>query len=339
MKKNLKLLLVAVLFIILTVTGCGKNNVSKGSNNTNKGSVKSIDSSRNIKDKYTFSEAVSKFAIKYKESTLIFSTNGENSLDNYMVGSRIAFKFDNSKAKFYSTLLYEYGKKSLADFKKEILDDTLGNYTDFRETLNRYASNTKHKDITIIEENNEYVFASRISEDGREVEYLFGQKVGDYLYFATNSYLSNVSIKENQIYDLLDSYIALFICLTEDDNKTPYLPDMIANIPIVGNKKIVDSNAIYGIGGKSEKSEGFIFFRDNSGNGQYEIYYGAKKMYDSTNWSKNLDNNTKYYEAPAQVLFGVTEDDNYQIFSHKLFMSSSIKSLDEFFEAIKDYVK
>ena len=159
MKKNFKLLLVAVLFIILTVTGCGSNKASNETGTTNKGSVKNIDSSRNIKDKYTFSEAISKFAIKFNESTLIFSTNGENSLNNYTVGSRISFKFNNGKTMIFYSSLYEYGKKSLADFKKDITNDTLGNYSDFRETLNRYSDNSKHKNINIIEENDEYVFA------------------------------------------------------------------------------------------------------------------------------------------------------------------------------------
>ena len=341
MKRNIKLLVITVLLTLLTVTGCGKNNSSNDNNSvTNSGNVKYVDASRNIKETYTFSNALSKFAIKFKDSTIIFSTNGENSLDNYTVGGRITFKFNNGKAYFNTVALYEYGKNSLEDFKKEINEDTLGNNVDFKDILKVYSDNTKHKDIKIIDENDEYVFISRTSEDGKNIEYLFGQKVGEYVYFTIKTYTATSNLDEKGIDDLMDSNIALFICLTEDDTKTPYLVDMIANVPIVGNKKIVDPKGIYGVGGSGERSEGFIIFLGKlAGSGQFEIYYGAKKMYDVTRWSKDIDSNTKYYSAPAQILFGVNDKDNYQIFSQKFFSSNSINSLDDFFDSIKDYVK
>jgi len=60
---------------LLIITGCNNETSNNKTNNSETKAIVYYDNSRNLKDTYTFKEAVSKFAFKVNETTLIFGEN------------------------------------------------------------------------------------------------------------------------------------------------------------------------------------------------------------------------------------------------------------------------
>ena len=80
--KRILLSLVCGVLVLGLVTGCGKQaNNSNSNNNSSNIEVNYYDKDRDLKDTYTFKEAVSKFAFKVNNTTLIFEENDKTTFE------------------------------------------------------------------------------------------------------------------------------------------------------------------------------------------------------------------------------------------------------------------
>lgn len=334
MKKKLLLGLMCGIFILGIATGCGKNQSDVGQENTASSNIVYYDSSRNLKDIYTFKEALNKFAFKVSESTLIFEENDKTtfytlSLDNTIHDELINVQF-NYKQDIYTSLgviyLGESNSSTLEEFKSNFESGILSDKTKWTV-----------ENVNIIDSNNEYVFASWTNKAAVTINgYYFAKQIGNKIYYAYNTSLTTLNDKKISL--LLEEFKEFFTCLKEDDGIEPYIYDKIINVPVVLNKKIKDANSIYSISNNTGSSylDGSVSFAE-SGVDFISLEYGANKHYDKIDWSENFDSNMKYTQEDDKNIIGIKDNNNTQIFNVTIYSDKNITNKKEFNSYISKY--
>lgn len=327
MKKKLLLGLMCGIFILGIATGCGKNQSDVGQENTGSSNIVYYDSSRTLKDSYTFKEAVSKFAFKVNESTLIFEEKDKISLYSLMHQDTIYGDPMNVQFYYKQDIYTSLGPIYLGESNSTTLEQFKNN---FNNGVLSDKTKVKVENVNIIESNNDYVFASwTTSGSFSGYEYYFAKIIGDKVYYVYNNSL--VAYKDTKIDLLLEEFKQFFTCLSVDDGKEPYIYDKIINVPIVLDKQIKDVKSIYSIGNNTGNGylDGSVSFT-NEDSEFISLEYGASKHYDKINWSKTLDSNVKYAKEDEKNFFGIKDGDNTQILQITIYSDKQIDNTKEF---------
>lgn len=344
-KSNLGLIIGIVAVVVVAVIGIvlgsrllfNNNNVSDDETSNNKSTDTKViyyDNSRNLKDNYTFKEAVNQFAFKVSESTLIFEENDKTTfytlnLDNTIYDELMNIEF-NYKQDIYTSLgtiyLGESNSTTLEEFKTNFENGILSDKTKW--TI---------ENVNIIDSNNEYVFASWTNKAAVTTnEYYFAKQIGNKVYYAYNTSLTTLNDKKISL--LLEEFKEFFTCLKEDDGIEPYIYDKIINVPVVLNKKIKNVNFIYSISNNTSNGylDGSVNFAE-SGVDFISLEYGASKHYDKIDWSKDFDSNMKYTQEDDKNIIGIKDNDNTQIFNVTIYSDKNITNKKEFNSYISKY--
>ncbi len=321
MKKKILLSLVCGILMLGLATGCGKQ-VNNGNSNNNP-NVAYNDSSRDIKSAYTFDEAISQFAFKEYETTLVFKQT------NNVKFSAISFAPLSNVVSFY------YEKNDSTHFHFQFEESNSTNISEFVNNFNNGIlgggkKQLSFENIKIIESNDEYVFISCQQSGNSSYNYYFAKQIGNKVFYAHYNSLFEVDDAEKVGYkvaidrgktEMLIGFKELFNALSTDDNKEPYISDKIMNVPVVQNKQIKNYEFIDTIQLVHPKSstlnyrnyiKGFITLYSTDTKG-LQVYYDADKLYDKLDWSKELTSKLKYCEEDN--FFGIKDNNITQIFS------------------------
>ncbi len=326
-KMNLGLIIGIVVTVIVVGIGIFMlfgNNESKNNNSTNTNGDSSnidiiyYDENRELKDNYTFREAVSKFAFKVNETTLIFEAKNKTSLENITTSRTYYDELAPTQFNYKQDIYTSLGAMYLGESNSTNLQDFISNFNN--GILSDKATNNV-EDVKIIESTDDYVFASWIKKSNfTSYEYYFAKKIGNIIYYAYHS-TTLTPYDDTRKSLLLEEFKELFSCLTEDDGKEPYIYDKIINVPLTLNKKIKDVNYIsYIINFDGSYADGRVAFADEDDENitDVELEYGASDHYDKIDWTKTLDSNIKYsdteYSNQNENIFGIKENNNTQIF-------------------------
>ena len=345
LSKKSNLGLIIGILVIVAVIGSGVifggkiflNNSNKDldkSNNSAKGSIKYYDINRDLRDTYTFKEAVNKFAFKVNETTLIFEANEKVTLDmitrgktvnNELGPTQFTYKQDYTHLSLETMYLGESSSTTLDEFKTNFNDGTLSN--NVKKTV---------EDIRIIESNDDYFYASWV-EKGiiRTYKYYFAKEIDNVVYYAYHS--SVTKRNDTEIAILLDEFKSLFNCLSKDDGKEPYIYDKIINVPIVLNKKIKDVSLVSGIINSSVESfDGSVSLVNDLD--YVSLEYNASGHYKKIDWSTSYESNVKYMKDDGKDIVGIIDDNNTQIFKISLYSDNKITNYKEFKTYIGTYL-
>lgn len=325
--------------ILLFNNNSSQTNNSGSSNNssTNNESAEIVyfDNSRNLKDSYTFKEAVSKFAFKVNETTLIFEEKDKTSF--YSLQQEKTIHDENTNVQFYykqdiytslgTMYLGESNSTTLDQFKSNFINGILSDKTKWTV-----------ENVNVIESNNDYVFASWTNKASVTTnEYYFAKVIGNKVYYVYNSSL--VTYNDTKISLLLDQFKQFFECLSVDDGNEPYIYDKIINVPIVLNKKIKDIKSIYSISNNTGNDylDGSVNFV-NEDNDFINLEYGANKHYDKIDWSKSFDSKIKYTKEDDKNIIGIKDNNITQLFEITIYSDYQINNAKDFESYISTFL-
>ena len=334
-KSNLGLIIgiaaVAVVVVVGVVFGSkflSKNNENSNnetSNNSVSTEVIYYDNTRSLKDSYTFKEAVSKFAFKVNETTLIFEENDKTTLEMMMSEETIHNDLWNTQFEYKQDIYTSLGTMYLGESNSSTLEE-------FKTNFNNgiLSDNTKWtvENVNIIESNNEYIFASWTNKAFTTTnEYYFAKIIGNKVFYAYHSTL--VAYNDTKTSLLLEQFKNLFTCLSEDDGTEPYIYDKIMNVPIVLNKKIKDVNLITAvINSNNDYLDGSVSLTDEID--YVNLEYGASGHYNKIDWTKTFDSNTKYAKEDEKNIIGIKDNNNTQLFEITIYSDKQITNTKEF---------
>ena len=318
---------VGVVFGSKLLSNNDTNNSNGGSSNNEKADLVYYDDSRELKDSYTFKEAVNKFAFKVNESTLIFEEKDKISLYSLMQQDTIYDDPMNVQFYYKQDIYTSLGPIYLGESNSTTLEQ-------FKTNFNNgiLSDNTKVtvENVNIIESNNDYVFASWTTSGAFSgYEYYFAKIIGDKVYYVYNNSL--VAYKDTKLSLLLEEFKQFFTCLSVDDGKEPYIYDKVINVPVVLNKQIKDVKSIYAINNNTGNGylDGSVSFV-NEDSEFINLEYGASKHYDKIDWSKSLDSNVKYAKEDEKNFFGIKDGNNTQIFQITIYSDKQVDNIKEF---------
>lgn len=340
-KINLGLIIGIVVLVVVIGAGVvfGSKLLSKDNNNSNDNSsnvdINYYDKNRELKDTYTFKEAVSKFAFKVNNTTLIFEENDKTTFEWLMQDETIHNDLWNALFKYKQDIYTSLGEIYVGESSATTLEEFINNFK-----VGKLSDNTtwKVEDVNIIESNDDYVFASWTNKGlVTNYEYYFAKKIGNTIYYAFNS--SVISYNDTKISLLLPQFKEFFTCLKADDGKEPYIYDKIINVPIVLNKKIQNVDYISGIT-NSDKGyiDGSVTFNKKDTTDFITIDYGADSYYTKIDWTKKLDSNIEYIRENSENFYGVKDNGNVQIIQIQNYDKTEIKNLDELNSFMKEYL-
>lgn len=340
-KINLGLIIGIVVFVVVIGVGVafGSKLLSRDNNNSNDNSsdvdINYYDKNRELKDTYTFKEAVSKFAFKVNNTTLIFEENDKTTFEWLVQAETIHNDLWNALFKYKQDIYTSLGEIYVGESSATTLEEFINNFK-----VGKLSDNTtwEVEDVNIIESNDDYVFASWTNKGLiTNYEYYFAKKIGNTIYYAFNS--SVISYNDTKISLLLPQFKEFFTCLKADDGKEPYIYDKIINVPIVLNKKIKNVDYISGII-NSDKGyiDGSVSFNKKDTTDSIAIDYGADSYYTKIDWTKKLDSNIEYIRENSKNFYGVKDNGNVQIIQILNYDKTEIKNLDELNSFMKEYL-
>lgn len=346
-KKKLNIGLIAGIGVVAIVAVVGivfgskllsnndTNNSTGGSSNNDKVDVLYYDNSRELKDSYTFKEAVSKFAFKVNESTLIFEENDKTTLEHIMQEETIHNDLWNAQFEYKQDIYTSVGQIYVGESSATTLEEFVNNFK-----VGKLSENTtwEVENVNIIEVNNDYVFASWTNKGlVTNYEYYFAKKIGSKIYYAYNS--SVVSYNDTKFALLLPQFKDFFTCLKEDDGKEAYIYDKIMNVPIVLNKRIQNIDYIYGIiNSDTGYIDGSVSLNKDDTSDFITIEYGADGYYNKIDWTKKLDSNIQYAREDSENFYGIKDSGIVQIIQIQNYNDDEIKNLDELNSFMKAYL-
>lgn len=339
-KSNLGLIIGIAAVVVVVVVGVvfGSKLLSKDNDSSNNGTTNNSstnnhsnvvynDSSRNIKSTYTFDEATSKFAFKEYETTLIFQQNNNVKLSDIKLGniSNISFYYENENSYFTFTF-EESGSSNINEFVENFKNGILGGG----------KKQTSFENIKILETNDEYVFISCQESGNSSYRYYFAKQIGNKVFYAYSN-RNLTELNDNKKSEMLNGFKALFIALSSDDNKEPYISDKILNVPVALNKQIKSYELIDTIQIVHPKTS-VLNYRDyikgsttlySADTKRLEIYYDADQFYNRLEWSNNISSKVKSTES----YFGIKDNNITQIFNiNKTENINNEKSFNEYLD-------
>lgn len=233
-KINLGLIIGIVTVVVVATIGIvfgSKILSNKEDDNKNNNFSKELsyyDKTRSIKSTYTFDEAISKFAFKEYETTLVFQQNNNVKLSNIKLGNISNISFYYEKENSYFTFTFEEsGSSNINEFVGNFKSGILGGG----------KRQTSFENIKILETNDEYVFISCQESGNSSYKYYFAKQIGNKVFFAYSN-RNLTELNDNKKSEMLNGFKELFSTLSSDDNKEPYISDKILNVPVVLNKQI-----------------------------------------------------------------------------------------------------
>ena len=213
-----------------------------------------LDDTRDLKDTYTADEAVSRYAIRLYNSTVIC-----NNCDEYIMHhsfhctdySYDVYQCDNTV--FLKDTEYLSGDvtlqdtvfTSLSEFKQELEGPGL---MCIKDAWARGHSEEFDKS-TIIEETDEFIFASIETIDfsnASHYQYYFAEEIGGRVYLTWYRTYNNsdIPMTDNQLGEFKKLSLLVFDHLEKDDGKEPYIYDKFVNISWFGNSQLRSFNDI-----------------------------------------------------------------------------------------------
>ena len=345
--KKMNLGLIVGIVAVVAVVGIGivfgskllsngeNDNSNNGNNSSSKVDVTYYDKDRELKDTYTFKEAVSKFAFKVNESTLIFEENDKTTLKNIMQEETKHNDLWNAQFEYKQDIYTSVGQIYVGESSATTLEEFVNNFK-----VGKLSENTtwEVENVNIVEANNDYVFASWTNKGlVTNYEYYFAKKIGSKIYYAYNS--SVVSYNDTKCALLLPQFKEFFTCLKEDDGKEPYIYDKIMNVPIVLNKRIKNIDYIYVIiNSDTGYIDGSVSFNKEDTTDFITIDYGADGYYNKIDWIKKLDSNIQYMREDSENFYGIKDNGIVQIIEIQNKDENEVKNLDELNEFMKEYL-
>lgn len=319
----------------LLSNGGNSNNSNTENNGSSKVDVTYYDKDRELKDTYTFKEAVSKFAFKVNESTLIFEENDKTTLKHVQQDETIHNDLWNAQFEYKQDIYTSVGQIYVGESSATTLEEFINNFK-----VGKLSENTTWtvENVNIIESNNDYVFASWTNKGlVTNYEYYFAKKIGSKIYYAYNS--SVVSYNDTKFALLLPQFKEFFTCLKEDDGKEPYIYDKIMNVPIVLNKRIQNVDYIYGIiNSDTGYIDGSVSFNKDDTTDFITIEYGADGYYNKIDWAKKLDSNIQYTREDSENFYGIKDNGIVQIIQIQNYDEDEVKNLDELNRFMGEYL-
>lgn len=326
---------IGIVFGSKLLSNGGNDNSNNGNNSSSKVDVTYYDKDRELKDTYTFKEAVSKFAFKVNESTLIFEENDKTTLEHIMQEETKHNDLWNAQFEYKQDIYTSVGQIYVGESSATTLEEFVNNFK-----VGKLSENTtwEVENVNIVEANNDYVFASWTNKDlVTNYEYYFAKKIGSKIYYAYNS--SVVSYNDTKFALLLPQFKEFFTCLKEDDGKEPYIYDKIMNVPIVLNKRIKNIDYIYGIiNSDTGYIDGSVSFNKEDTTDFITIDYGADGYYNKIEWIKKLDSNIQYMREDSENFYGIKDNGIVQIIEIQNYDENEVKNLDELNEFMKEYL-
>lgn len=349
-KLSMKISLVLIIGIVFTIVIVGvgiffsnklfsnsnnKNNPVIDNNNSTKTDIIYYDKSRDLKDVYTFKEAVKKFAFLVSENTLIFEENENIKLDNYSTGKTAYDELRNAQFNYNQQKYISLGAMDLGESSVTTLDEFINNFK-----IGKLSEKVVYKveNVNIIESNDEYVFASWENKDISQLtsyEYYFAKIIGNKVYYVYHTTV--ISLNETKIDLLLTQFKEFFTCLKEDDGKEPYIYDKIINVPMVLNKKITNVDYISFI--INGEMCGTVTLRKNDST-DIDIYYEADYYYNNINWTKKLNSKIQYMREfdYNENYYGIKDNKLVQVIKIKNYSKDEIENMDELNNFMNEYL-
>jgi len=319
---------------LLIITGCNNETSNNKTNNSETKEIVYYDNSRNLKDTYTFKEAVSKFAFKVNETTLIFGENDKTKLETISSERTIHDELVNAQFNYKQDIYTSLGTLYLGESNSITLEQFK---TNFNNGILSDKTKWKVENVKVIEETTDYVFASWTNKAFTTTnEYYFAKKIGNKVYYAYHSTMISYNDTKERL--LLEEFKSLFTCLSEDDGKEPYIYDKIVNVPIVLEKKIKDAKYISSIINviTNDNLDGSVSFASEDGY-YINLEYGASKHYDKIGWTKSFDSKIKYIQEDNKNIIGVIDNDT-QLFEITIYSDKKITNTREFNSYISKYL-
>ncbi|GEM_PF-3571548 len=337
-KINLGLIIGIVTVVVVATIGIvfgSKILSNKEDDNKNNNFSKELsyyDKTRSIKSTYTFDEAISKFAFKEYETTLVFQQNNNVKLSNIKLGNISNISFYYEKENSYFTFTFEEsGSSNINEFVGNFKSGILGGG----------KRQTSFENIKILETNDEYVFISCQESGNSSYKYYFAKQIGNKVFFAYSN-RNLTELNDNKKSEMLNGFKELFSTLSSDDNKEPYISDKILNVPVVLNKQIKSYELIDTIQVVHPKTS-VLNYRDyikgittlySSDTNELGIYYDAEKLYNKVEWTKELSSILKYSEEDN--LFGIKDNNIVQMF--QISKSENINDENKFNEYLNKFL-
>lgn len=337
-KINLGLIIGIVTVVVVATIGIvfgSKILSNKEDDNKNNNFSKELsyyDKTRSIKSTYTFDEAISKFAFKEYETTLVFQQNNNVKLSNIKLGNISNISFYYEKENSYFTFTFEEsGSSNINEFVGNFKSGILGGG----------KRQTSFENIKILETNDEYVFISCQESGNSSYKYYFAKQIGNKVFFAYSN-RNLTELNDNKKSEMLNGFKELFSTLSSDDNKEPYISDKILNVPVVLNKQIKSYELIDTIQVVHPKTS-VLNYRDyikgittlySSDTNELGIYYDAEKIYNKVEWTKELSSILKYSEEDN--LFGIKDNNIVQMF--QISKSENINDENKFNEYLNKFL-
>lgn len=337
-KINLGLIIGIVTVVVVATIGIvfgSKILSNKEDDNKNNNFSKELsyyDKTRSIKSTYTFDEAISKFAFKEYETTLVFQQNNNVKLSNIKLGNISNISFYYEKENSYFTFTFEEsGSSNINEFVGNFKSGILGGE----------KRQTSFENIKILETNDEYVFISCQESGNSSYKYYFAKQIGNKVFFAYSN-RNLTELNDNKKSEMLNGFKELFSTLSSDDNKEPYISDKILNVPVVLNKQIKSYELIDTIQVVHPKTS-VLNYRDyikgittlySSDTNELGIYYDAEKLYNKVEWTKELSSILKYSEEDN--LFGIKDNNIVQMF--QISKSENINDENKFNEYLNKFL-
>ena len=219
--------------------------------------IRYLDDTRDLKDAYTFEEAVSRYAIRLYYSTVIC-----NNCDDYtMTHSFSCTDYGNNYYSCNNTIrlkepvylsddlvLQDTTFTTLAEFKSQLEDIGFVCIEDAR--VRQYSED--FVSATIIEQTDDYIFASVETKDfsfsDTHYHYYFAEVIGNRVYLTWFRFIKNNGkdpLTEDGLNEFKKISLLVFSHLEKDDGKEPYIYDKFVNIS--WGKEIRSFNDIYEI--------------------------------------------------------------------------------------------
>lgn len=337
-KINLGLIIGIVTVVVVATIGIvfgSKILSNKEDDNKNNNFSKELsyyDKTRSIKSTYTFDEAISKFAFKEYETTLVFQQNNNVKLSNIKLRNISNISFYYEKENSYFTFTFEEsGSSNINEFVGNFKSGILGGG----------KRQTSFENIKILETNDEYVFISCQESGNSSYKYYFAKQIGNKVFFAYSN-RNLTELNDNKKSEMLNGFKELFSTLSSDDNKEPYISDKILNVPVVLNKQIKSYELIDTIQVVHPKTS-VLNYRDyikgittlySSDTNELGIYYDAEKLYNKVEWTKELSSILKYSEEDN--LFGIKDNNIVQMF--QISKSENINDENKFNEYLNKFL-
>ena len=220
--------------------------------------IQYLDDTRDLKDKYTLDEAVSRYAIRLYNSTVIC-----NGCEDYVMTH--SFRCTDYGNNYYecSNNITLKAPEYLSD-NLELQDTTFASLSEFKKELEEtgyvcikdYWARQWHEDLdsaTIIEQTEEYVFASAQTKDSSysdiHYQYYLAEVIGGRVYLTWfRSYNENTTpLTDNELNEFKNLSLLVLSHLEKDDGKEPYIYDKFVNISWFGDNKLRSFNDIESI--------------------------------------------------------------------------------------------